>query len=90
MTKHKIFYGQKWVNDNSVVLCSSKNRHSDPSLPMYEYIEYTKEVEESLESIAKLEAERDRYRDALEAIADDVEEWEMKLVAMKALEGNDE
>ena len=35
--------------------------------------------------IAELEAERDRYRDALEAIADDVEEWEMKLVAMQAL-----
>ena len=62
MTKHKIFYGQKWVNDNSVVLCSSKNRHSDPSLPMYEYIEYTKEVKESLESIAELKAERDRDR----------------------------
>ena len=35
--------------------------------------------------VMELEAERDRYRDALEAIADDVEEWEMKLVAMQAL-----
>ena len=36
--------------------------------------------------IAELEAENQRYREALEAIADDVEEWEMKLVAMKSLE----
>jgi len=36
--------------------------------------------------IAELEAERDRLREALEAIADDVEEWEMAGVAMTALD----
>ena len=75
MSEHKIFYGQKWVNDNSVVLCSSKNRHSDPSLPMYEYIEYTKEVEESLERIAELEAERDAaFNKGMERAAEIVRE----------------
>ena len=36
--------------------------------------------------IAELEAERDRLREALEAIADGVEEWEMAGVAMTALD----
>ena len=48
MNKPKIFYGQKWVNDNSVVLAGSKSKHEDKNLPMYEYIEYTQEVEQAL------------------------------------------
>ena len=44
------------------------------------------EYANALHRIAELEGERDRLRAALEAIADDVEEWEMKLVAMKSLE----
>ena len=43
-------------------------------------------ISELLQQVASLEGERDRLRAALEAIADDVEEWEMKLVAMKSLE----
>ena len=51
------------------------------------YYVYETKIAELEQQVASLEGERDRLRAALEAIADDdVEEWEMKLVAMKSLE----
>jgi hypothetical protein len=55
----KVVYGQKWVNDDSVVLAGARNKHADQSLPVYKYLEITPEIEDAIKA-AKIELDENQ------------------------------